>query len=120
MTPRKLHPLHTPEFLDQQVRTSGHYADTTRCTGRTTAIALSLIAQAIDNPNEAVRIVDHAGTRPAHDHLARQILSICEALRLEHMQVRPKALTLTFERAMHDAVGSGSFHFQLYRDRSRM
>lgn len=118
MIPRKLHPLHTPEFLHQQTLETGCYADTTRCTGRTTAIALRAIAEAIDNPHKSIHYRDHHLTNAADMHLGMRIEDICKALRLEHMQIRPKQGTLTFERSPGKSQHTAQYF--MYRDRSRV
>lgn len=79
-----------------QVLGTGCYPDMERRTGRTTAIALSTIAEAIRSPGVPVPIKDHHPS--ANQHLAMQIHEYISVLKLQHLHVRPRQLTLTFER----------------------
>lgn len=94
----KLNPLHTPEMLFDRTRYTGCYAEPERMTGRTTALALSLLSHAIVNPHTRVHIHDHHQTREAAVHLATRIHNMILRLGLEHMHVNIRDLTLIFER----------------------
>lgn len=94
---QRLHPLHTPALLNQMVLSSGCYADVSRCTGRSTALALRLIAEAIENPGKAVPLRDHHNTTPAHDHFCRLVHAMTGMLRLQHMHVHSEQRVLVFE-----------------------
>ena len=89
---RKLNPLHSPEWLDRMVRYTGCYADPSRATGRTTAIALRTLAAAIENPHQWVEIVDHHPTRLAAGYLRRRMQDMVGILHLEHFTFRDTAV----------------------------
>lgn len=55
----RLHPLHTPDLISQTVIATGQYFDENRGTGRTTARALTAIANAIYYPYQWHNIYDH-------------------------------------------------------------
>lgn len=59
-----------------------------RRTGRSTAQALRLIADAISSPFVPIRIKDHAGTRAADKQLSIMIHDTIQALGLRHLSVR--------------------------------
>lgn len=73
-----IHPLHTPEML-REVRLP---LTTERRTGRTTAIALRLIAEALSNPRHPIPIVDHEPGDRMDQHLQRLIMDIIGRLGL--------------------------------------
>lgn len=68
---RKLHPLHDVGWLTRVMQTTGCYPDPDRATGRTTAQAHRLIAEAMSRPGVAVNTVDHHGSTAANEHLCR-------------------------------------------------
>ena len=84
----KLHPLHTPEMVAQAVKATGEYFDPARRTGRSTAIALELIAAAIRNPGLTIKIKDHCSTPRADYALAMRISEMVGMLGLKHIYVR--------------------------------
>lgn len=88
------HPLHPEEFI-ARARAGGYY-DSSRRTGRTTAIALRTIAEAIERPYTKVPIRDHVGTPGMDRYLARMIIDIIKALHLHEMSVDLRGPTLTF------------------------
>lgn len=100
----KLHPLHTVEMITTMIRDTGEYFDQNRRTGRSTALALKYIADAISNPYKPIRIVDHAqpngmpATCEMNRHLARMVFDIVRHLRYEHMLCNCNECTLTFGR----------------------
>lgn len=55
----KLNPLHTPEMIAQVISTTGEYFDPKRGSGRSTALALHYISNAIEHPLTPIRIKDH-------------------------------------------------------------
>lgn len=91
----KLHPLHTPELLARHVHCTGEYWPRERCTGRTTALALKLLAEAISKPHERLIIRDHEPTAVAAKHLRTRMQDIAERLGLEHMQFTDTSVTFT-------------------------
>lgn len=90
-----------------------------RRTGRSTARALAIIAEAIMYSNKEISIWDHSthfNTKPSHSptheinrRLAKSILKIIKDLDLKYMKVSLCELTLTFDlKAMRkDAFGIG-------------
>lgn len=83
-------PLHTEEL-----RNSPHYS-VTRRTGRTTAIALRIIAQAIEHPYEPQEIRDHVDLPGAHKNLVYTIADMINRLDLKEMYVSIGRATLMF------------------------
>ncbi|CAI3971344.1 hypothetical protein VAC51_00021 [Variovorax phage VAC_51] len=94
--PRKLHPMHSADFLSRQVLMTGCYPDTERCTGRTTVLALEFIAKAMSNPHVVVHVRDHHGTTFAHQRLVKVIHAITQRLGLEGFLCKPSDLTIEF------------------------
>ncbi|QHJ82048.1 MAG: hypothetical protein [Bacteriophage sp.] len=86
----KLHPLHEPEALLQGMLASREYPSRVRRTGRSTALALTYIAQAIASPYTPIPLRDHS-----HEHsesygcrswFAGYVVSTCQQLGLSHMR----------------------------------
>lgn len=57
----KLHPLHSIEWVCNYIRTTGAYPDARSATGRTTALALKAVSEAISNPGVPCIVADHDG-----------------------------------------------------------
>lgn len=81
---QRLNPLHTPEWLHNMVLCTGCYADPDRMTGRSTALALELVAKAIKNPHTWVEVVDHHPTLAAANDLRYRMQRIVQLLELQH------------------------------------
>ena len=58
-----------------------------RRTGKSTAQALVVLSQAIQNPGEPVTIVDHAGAGRASQHLAYLVEHIADSIGLLYIKV---------------------------------
>lgn len=87
--PAALHPLHTAYMVECMEREPGGYAvHRYRRTGRSTAIALRTIANAIASPGEEIPIEDHHGTRQADKFLADLITVTIRLLSLQKLCVR--------------------------------
>lgn len=102
MIDKPIHPLHTPERVKAlNLLTEGGYAaEAERFTGRSTAIALRLIANAIDLPGKAISISDHHFSRQADACLAAMMRDMIQQLGLKHMHVERRAhntYCITFE-----------------------
>ena len=54
-----------------------------RFSGRSTALALHAIADAMQNPNKQIPIVDHHPGREANEHLLKTTANVVEKLSLE-------------------------------------
>jgi hypothetical protein len=91
----KLNPLHTPELIARHIQYTGEYWPNERCTGRTTAQALRLLAEAISNPHTRITIVDHHPTVMAATNLRRLMQDMVHILQLEHMQFTATSVTFT-------------------------
>lgn len=87
------HPLHDKLFL----ALIGE-KNTDRRTGRSTAYALRLISDAILQPGQPIRIIDHYGTHEANRMLATMIMDIIEKTGLQYLTINRANLTLTFGR----------------------
>lgn len=81
-----INPLHQDTQRTGDVLTILMLSDN-RGTGRTTAIALRAIADAIDNPYKPVKLKDHHPTKSADAMLAQATELIVWRLGLRHMQV---------------------------------
>lgn len=84
----RLHPLHTPEWLFDVMRSSGEYPDTSRATGRTEALALEYVCRAMCNPYQTIDVHDHHGTRAASVELMHRIRRIVDKLGYKHFYFR--------------------------------
>ena len=69
-------------------RDFGYAFDESRCSGRSTAIALEAVAKAIRNPQQWVAVVDHyERARPIdHVNLAKQVMHIAGVLNLMYFE----------------------------------
>ena len=86
------HPLHTPEFIADVVKATGRYPGD-RYTGRSTAIALRLIAEAIESPRKPIPIRDHYGTSLADRYLRQAMQDMVDKLDLKHMVFTDTTIT---------------------------
>lgn len=80
----KLHPLHTPEFVAECLRTSGCYPGHRR-TGRTTAACLLAIAQAIKTPHKVYFIDEETTTYAQCREILRCAQELVGRMGLEHV-----------------------------------
>ncbi len=80
--------LITNRHRARHARDIGGAFDETRCSGRSTAIALEAVAKAIRNPQEWVAVVDHyERARPIHHvELAHQAMWIADTLNLQFFE----------------------------------
>lgn len=92
----KLHPLHSPAFVSRHVLCHGEYPGV-RCTGRSTAQALRLLAEAIQQPGVTIKITDHFPTVSADRELMHTMQGMVDRLGLEHMVFKADN-TVTFTR----------------------
>ena len=83
----KLNPLHTPEMIAQVISATGEYFDPKRCSGRSTALALHYISNAIERPLTPIRIKDHHDSVQADRQLAEIVKIMIFKLELKHMYV---------------------------------
>ncbi len=83
----KLNPLHTPEMIAQVIADTGEYFDTKQCSGRSTALALRYISDAIAHPRTPINIKDHLDSVEADLKLAEIVKRIILKLDLKHMYV---------------------------------
>ena len=58
-----------------------------RCTGRSTAIALAHIADAIRKPGVRILLQDHLGGAKTDKHLADMVVDYCRNLGLKHLHI---------------------------------
>ena len=80
--------LFTKTHREQYVRSLGMPVDEQRCSGRSTAIALEAVAQAIRNPQQWVAVVDHFynASQSAHVVLAKQAMEIAGLMNLQYFE----------------------------------
>ena len=83
----KLNPLHTPEMIAQVISTTGEYFDPKRGSGRSTALALHYISNAIERPLTPIIIKDHHDSVDADRQLAENVKMMIFKLELKHMYV---------------------------------
>ena len=93
---RKLHPLHTVEFLTALMNSTGEYPDIERKTGRSTIIALSIIVKALENPHTPIPVRDHHPTQHSHVELVKTIHDMLIKLGLTGFHCSPSRLTVTY------------------------
>lgn len=94
----KLNPLHSIDWIVGMMRFSGEYVDPARATGRTTSLALRLLAQAIATPHVWVDIRDHHPTHAASQNLRRLMQEIADRLNLKHLVFRDTGVIFTNEK----------------------
>lgn len=87
----KLNPLHTPEMIVKVISTTGEYFDHKRRSGRSTALALRYIADAIEQPYTPVLIEDHYDSVLADRALAEIMGLMIFKLELNHMYIWEEA-----------------------------
>ena len=83
----KLNPLHTPEMIAQVISTTGEYFDPKCGSGRSTALALRYISDAIGHPRVPIRIKDHHDSVQADRQLMENVKMMIFKLKLKHMYV---------------------------------
>ena len=83
----KLNPLHTPEMIAQVISTTGEYFDPKCGSGRSTALALRYISDAIEHPRAPIRIRDHHDSVQADRQLVENVKMMIFKLELKHMYV---------------------------------
>lgn len=69
-------------------------------TGKTTAIALKTIGEAMSNPNTPIRIVDHHDSSFSNKHLCNLIQEIITSLNLKNLHVNQTKLVVYFHWEM--------------------
>ena len=82
---KRLHPRHSAEWLSYQAQNTGCYPDTERDTGRTTALALTAIRDALATPHTRIALRDHRETPAADLALAGVVRRMLHCLALEGM-----------------------------------
>lgn len=78
-----MHLLHDEAFIQLVGENSP------RRTGRTTAMALAILSQAIVRPGQKIYVNDHHGTHRAALHLMNMTKDFAEKLGLQFMNFRP-------------------------------
>lgn len=76
---------------------SGEIINTTRCTGKSTALGLRYLSEAISYPGRAIKIIDHADTYVGNICLYNQIQTMVEKLELKGILFDRANLTITFK-----------------------
>jgi hypothetical protein len=79
-----MNPLHSKALMSDSATLQMMISDN-RCTGKSTAIALKTIAEAIEKPFTPIVIKDHFPSRQADEHLAHMIRQIVGVLDLKMM-----------------------------------
>ena len=75
-----------------------HTDDLYRRTGRSTIIALELIASAMKNPGLRIRILDHHGTREANSNLLYMMVGMVDSLEFDGFVFNREESTITYQR----------------------
>lgn len=78
------HPLHSADFIERYRDFAGEPLQERR-TGRSTALALKYIAEAIQNPRKPVQIKDHHDSALAHRRLFQVTREMVKRLDLQNM-----------------------------------
>lgn len=89
------HPLHSQRMIDM-IACREVSAD--RRTGRSTVIALRTIAEAIENPEKKIKIIDHYSTYDSNKILAHTICDMIQVMQLKCLVVDMSNLTLTLTK----------------------
>lgn len=89
---KRLHPLHTPDWICDTIRATGQYPDAERKTGRTTIRALELIATAMKNPHCWLLITDHHPNECAHKNLRKMAEEMVRSMGLQHFHWRDREI----------------------------
>lgn len=92
----KLHPLHTPEMISGWISSTGEYPDQTRRTGRSTAIALNTIADAMNKPFTWIQVKDHHDSVGADENLLALIMDIIDRIGLGHFYYKKDPMVEKF------------------------
>lgn len=85
--PKRLHPLHSVEFITSMIQNTGCYPDVDRCTGRSTILALEFIVMALKAPYQVVVVKDHLDTTMSHQRLCADIHDMANKLGLKKLFV---------------------------------
>lgn len=87
---KRINPLHSIDLLVQQMVQTGCYPDPERCTGRSTALALQHIAEAIRNPYTWINTVDHLPQQTLflQERMADECRSMIQRLGLQYFVFR--------------------------------
>lgn len=68
-----------------------------RNSGRSTALALSLLGEAMKNPGCLVRVRDHIGSTIAHEMLLHTMIGIAQTLELRFLSFSKADLTVSYD-----------------------
>ena len=84
-----LHPLHCQRLVHlwDRFEAGGYQANKCRRTGRTTAVALKAISDAIREPGMLIPLIDHHRGREAAHHLRTVVDDSVRALELREMNL---------------------------------
>lgn len=99
---KRMNPLHNLNTIVEVMSSTGEYFDETRYSGRSTALALNYISQAILHPYTPVKVIDHEsvkGVRASvqmNTRLVRIIQDMIATLKLQHFATSPRDGTITF------------------------
>lgn len=69
-----------------------------RQTGKTTKLAITAIANALNNPNQVITVKDHYNTQLAHKELCNLIKNYVDVLQLKHFVVNPYSHEIKYQQ----------------------
>lgn len=69
-----------------------------RRTGKSTRLAITAIADALNNPNNTITVKDHHNTQLAHKELCNTIKCILDVLGLKHFVVNPYVHEIKYQQ----------------------
>lgn len=69
-----------------------------RSTGKTTRLAITAIANALNYPNKVITVKDHYNTQIAHKELCNTIKCMVDVLGLKHFVINPYAHEIKYQQ----------------------
>jgi len=109
-----MNPLHDVGLIANTIQMTGEYFDQSRRSGRSTALALTYISQAILHPYKPIIVVDHEqhkGVRASvamNVALIHKIADMVAALKLQHFTFSTRDGTITFGTPVSGSVSRGT------------
>jgi hypothetical protein len=93
---KRLHPLHSVDYIKAMVEHTGCYPDQDRRTGRTTVLALEYITLALKQPYQVITVRDHYPSVMCHQSLCTIIHDLACRMGLEKLYVNPQRTIICF------------------------
>lgn len=88
-----LHPLHSAQFVADFVLNRNRLPGS-RCTGRTTALALEHIVKAMRNPGVEITLLDHYHSTAANRAIRDTVEQVLSKLDFSHFRVKHSSTSI--------------------------